>query len=412
MHKKLNAKRIIIGLLLSIVAAVSINVAAYVAFEKWVDPFPNSSLLERVFNTKYIAHVQAEIVVGDEHITVDRNIRCLDLKGKPALPFRPHAKFPNNGQVGDNLVFTNREGRLFIISVPGVCAALVMRYIANKGYDKLDPDSDQITPLRLSRDEINTPMLFEIHGGYQATQIDAYVSSRLLRAGYHGIRLLELTIEKAPSATTLSFVKDWNGYEWFGEPNWIRPWSFGKTRAYSAGYIVPIKPDVWSVLGHLGYSGKYSISVSQEYKMEMLSRVERIQKSQRDLFMYDSQSELPLFSSFIVSGFINLHASLQRDMLKRRLPDIHPEFSWAMDDLIPCPIDEELSQMVCRPEFYGIVQYKRMNFRHRTSKDDPYITYKLRDVLISPPKIALAGYYEHKSKMVYIANETQTYLTR
>jgi|GEM_PF-743020 len=340
---------------------VFLPIVALTFVEWFVDPFPNSLWLLRILNTKYLVHVRADLTVDGEPLVMERTIRCFYHSDFKFINRHwNHHTFPADGQTGDTLAATTSKGRLFAINDLNVCRALVDRFnLHDPKY--IAPDAKDTPPRRLSRHEIAVPSLFEIHGGYEATRVDEYISRDLLLAGYHGVRLDELLVERAPMpASPWDFAKDWNGYDWFGYTNWVRPFVVGHTRGYTAGYIVPVKFDVWSTTPILpkGALGGELERSQVKFRNAFLSFTEDkliygAPKNAEEKFLFQF---LRNFVDFNHNGLI-LHP--------RDPPDLNLEQPWVKHDLIPC-LGEDYGH-ICRaaPEMAGVLIFTRIPRKYR-----------------------------------------------
>lgn len=324
-----------------------------VGVELFVDPFPRSIWALRVLNTKYLVHVRADLTVDGEPLVMDRTIRCfnpVDFFWYPGAP--PHGDVrASNGQAGDTLAAVTSKGRLFAINVPDACGALGSRLREDKpGYTWTDPATHDVTPLHLSRNEIETPVLYEIHGGRHPKQIDAYIARDLLRQGYHGVQLNELVVEK----TSGLLLKDWNGYEWFTTTQWLRHSGANRLGRYRSRHAFIIPEERWGEVME-------EIRSFNPDETEWLAGMSRMLDSYRTL-----TTDSPITSNNPFLKFHNLgrqrhtfgdgytQSHLQLPMIPVQIG--RQRYQWFLGAMFPClPIDPKQQTYACRPDLYGVV---------------------------------------------------------
>ena len=340
-------------------------------FEAFIDPFPHSLWILRLLNTQYLVHVRVDLTVDGEALVMDRTIRCfkpVDFAFYPGTPARGDVRY-SNGQAGDMLAITTSKGRFFAISAQDACHVLGGRP-RNDGtgyFHFIDPAENEVTPLYLSKGELQTPVLLEVQGGRAATQVDAYIARTLLRQGYHGVQVHDVVVEKARGL----LLKDWTSYEWFGRPYWGRPFNTRSNEGlYSAfsGAIIP--EDKWSrVQEFMIEEGAKPENV--EFK-ETINRIfSEYTTATQDESLLPSGSfkhETPFFNfnsiAWNVYNYGFSHSVLapipEKSVggngwgIRRRQEKV----SWYLETVIPClPATSDKREVVCNPAMKGVMSF-------------------------------------------------------
>jgi hypothetical protein len=376
----------------------------YGLFEFAVDPFPNSLWVTRFFADQYFIHVQAELVVDGESLRTDRMIRCFQ-------PMAGDRKRVPTIQAGDNVAFTTKSGRLFILPLLDVCQA-PLETINATTYTAARQHIEQARPLRLSQNQLATPVVFEVHGGRRDTnQIDAYIARDRLLEGYHGVQLKEILLEYAPIT---ELYQDWNGYEWFGSPSFARPYTHGRSRVYLAGYLVQVPKERWTTLTNLGYEDQAAVASSEEYRRRLEGYASDILALKEDRVFWIRDPQYGLFSSYQAAGFINPF-----DSLDTQRADIGPRsarvaMNWALNSIIPCISIGELATYECAPEMEGVLIYRPYQHRQRVEENGKrFVVFRLGDREIkADPSTSIAFFYSHQNHLAFVSAQTDGYLRR
>ena len=372
---------------------------ALCAFELFVDPFPDSIWLLRVFNTKYLVHVRAELTVDGEALSVDRTIRCFHETGKPVPIYA----------AGDNVAVVTSRGRLFIIPLLDVCHVPLTTIYAGT-FESAAEHIENARPLRLSEGKLATPVVFEVHGGRQADQIDAYIARDRLLEGYHGVQLREILVEVIPGRLLL---KDWNNYEWFGGPSFARPYKHGESQAYIAGYLVQVPKERWTTLTHLNYEDASGLSSSTEYRARLQGYVNELLSLNEDKVFQLRDPEYGLFSVYTSGGFI-----LPFDSLDLQRADVSPRsarvaMNWALNIIIPCVYSTNPVGYVCDSSKEGVLEYKpwigpSAIYENGTSSS----VFIYNNIPITATQTSIAFLYRHDDMSVFVTAQTDAYLRR
>jgi hypothetical protein len=307
------------------------------------DPFPNSLWILRVLTTKYLVHVRADLTVGGEKLVLERTIRCFTPKRDAFLV-----------QAGDNVAATTKTGRLFIINLKEACMAPLTTI--HFGTQAMNMDNiRESSPLYLSKEQLATPVVFEIHGGREAEQIDAYIARDALREGYHGVKLEELSLEAVASRFML---KDWTAYEWFGGPSFARPYEQGESKMYLAGYLVQVPKERWTTLTHLDAIARNGVETHPEYRARLQGYVDSLLALEKDTVFQHEAPQYQLVSVYRTGGFILPFDSLipaRADIGER---SARVSMAWALRSLIPCVFQKETSTYLCDYTKDGVLIYK------------------------------------------------------
>jgi len=219
---------------------VFLPILALTFVEWFIDPFPNSLWILRILNTDYLVHVRADLTVDGEPLVMERTIRCFDPVDYEFLNrWIGRRNYVPTGQAGDTITATTRGGRLFAINAADACFNMISKQNMVHGHYtfELYPNAK-----KLSRDELSVPVVYEIMGWPIPKRIDAYVSRRLLREGYLGVKLDELTLEVSGRFWML---KDWSAYDAFGLVKWFRRPDIDGTSYYDSSFLVKIPESEW-----------------------------------------------------------------------------------------------------------------------------------------------------------------------
>lgn len=316
--------------------------------ELFVDPFPRSIWALRVLTTKYLVHVRADLTIDGEPLVMDRTIRCfnpVDFFWYPGAPPRGDVR-ASNGQAGDTLAAVTSKGRLFAINVPDACGALGSRLDADgQGYTWTDPATNDVTPLYLSQNEIETPVLYEIHGGRHPEQIDAYIARDLLRQGYHGVKLDELVVEKTGGL----LLKDWNGYEWFGRGNWHRR-LLGNSGLYQVVFLKSAPESRWQEME----TNLNRLDYPQNWLAGFARTIDTFRKVESStVFTTEQITPNPYLQYFQHSRLID--AGLLLRLAADQNQDAH--YQWLAHEIIPCLPTGQRKSFTCLPEKKGTLAY-------------------------------------------------------
>lgn len=304
--------------------------------EFFIDPFPDSFWPLRILSTKYSAVVTANLTIDGEPLVLTRKIRCfasIDYIFFLAPSWGGGLRIRSR-QAGDTLAGTTSKGRLFAINVPDACGAL------NKNGGN---------GMFLSEGDIETPVVFEIHGGKKATQIDAYIARDLLRTGYHGVQLNELIVDYSDAFQLI----DWTGYDWFGPPDWFREEN-GDGGRYRSVSILSAPIDRWTEL-----EKEFNFSSYPEDSQKKYNENKKIYwSSQTDIFWGGRDFWPNPFSVAFEKwrpGMLGFGLILQE---KSYMQD-HEKFSWMTEGLVPCIPDEKENLLKCREDLKGILVYTK-----------------------------------------------------
>lgn len=104
--------------------------------------------------TIFFVHIRADLNIDNEPLVMDRVIRCFHMKDRGRIIF----------ESADSLMARTSTGRTFALIVPEACDTLVSRNKPEGGAYTVDPTQGDVPPLRLSKDELITPVVFEIMG--------------------------------------------------------------------------------------------------------------------------------------------------------------------------------------------------------------------------------------------------------
>lgn len=400
-------KKLIAALLL---LPLWLPVLLYTGFEWFIDPFPNSIWALRVLNTNYLVHVRADLTIDSEPLVMERIIRCYEPVDYAFLVRRfGGGGFVNKGNAGDNIVGISNSGRVFIISLPDICDSLLGRYIEGRGYVQFDPENADVPPLRLTKKELNIPALYEVFGGRAAPQVDWYAARDQLLAGYQGVKLVELLVEKAPMPESpWSFLKDWNGYEWFGTTTWIRPFRLGVTRKYHAGYLIPVPRVIWENLGHWPLALLEAWGPDFRKKMEEYVKV--YQSFTEDTLTQGNEKhpEWALFQSFGLIGIFGPDSRLEINPSDIQYADFFRERGWIARSVIPCLYDVTSKSCDAIPERQGILRFTYQAGAQWGRKPDHVYNFEGESIVV--PNSNILHWYRHRDGMVFVGETTDSYL--
>jgi len=359
---------------------VFLPISALTFVEWFVDPFPNSLWILRILNTKYLVHVRADLTVDGEPLVMERTIRCfnpVDFK----LWASSHEQQPglrSTGQAGDTLAVTTSNGRLFLMNAPDACAVLGSRLRpAGQGYIRTDPEGHDVSPLRLSRGEIETPVMKEIFGGRRPTRIDAYIARNLLRAGYHGIQLNEVLVEKVSGL----ILKDWDGYEWHTSLSnqWVRSGMGDRFNRYISRYAFVIPEMRWTEIAR-----EILLFNPKDGRPDMLD-------GYRNMIADAPIASNNPFEQYLTIGhyFNNGYTRSELKLPRLDMQNNRQRYQWFLESIIPClPVDEEQRSFTCDQSHYGVIS----SFRHVLNSDKPWIEYvAIGDVRFEA--LRASGYY-------------------
>lgn len=372
-HSQL-AKTSLLGILLSIFI---LPILAIFIVEFFIDPFPNSLWLLRILNTNYLVHVRADLTVDGEPLVMERTFRCfnpVDYHWYPGTAPRGNVN-ASNGQTGDTLVATTAKGRLFAINAPDACSALGSRLKPDgEFYTWTNPANHDVTPLRLSLNEIETPVLYEIIGGRHPKQIDAYIARDALRRGYHDIQLNDLLIEKLNDR---GLFKDWNGYEWFSKTYWVRHGRVSPFGRSVTRYAFVIPEERWD-----------------EVKNELLQNnpQDTLPKLLDEYRLLNSDSAIAGHNPF--ADFYNIgrqswvfgggYVQTELGLPKRSEQNNRKRYQWFLESIFPCiPTDAGAMHFVCDPSRNGIITSASSVF----NSERPWIEYvTIGDIQFDAPR--------------------------
>lgn len=321
---------------------------ACTAFEWFIDPFPNSIWLLRVLNTKYLVHVRADLTIDGEPLVMERTFRCFEPVDYHWFPgsFRKGNVLSSNGQAGDTMAATTSNGRLFVINATDACSVL----IDLKGpYRKPPPIIEN--PLKLSRGELDVPIVHELIGGIYPTQVDTYIVREWLLQGYHGVQVNDVTVQKV----SRPFYKDWNGYDSFGPLNWARV-NISREGFFDHKYAVVLPEYMW------GRSTGHATATSERVAQLIGSDLEILKSG-------DAPRQLQKNNYFeLLLGQVDIDTPEYNFAAPRlRLPRINSlkmraEFSWLTKLITPCTVaNSESVDYICDSAKLGIVSSQPRN---------------------------------------------------
>lgn len=400
-------------MLLALTLLVTLVPATVLLVVEWfVDPYPNSIWALRILNTKYLVHVRADLTIDGEPLVMERTVRCFHHVDFGFLNRWNKHTFVTDGQAGDTIAAATAKGRLFAITDLNVCHTLVDSFNAYKpGHD--EAISNNAAPLRLSKRQIEIPRVYEIHGGYEATRVDSYFSRNLIQKGYHGVQLIELLIENQPlPPSPWNFAKDWNGYDWFGHNNWVRPFIVGKTRGYTAGYILRVPYDIWSTtpIVPASQNPKYYEEDHKRYRAALSSY------SEDGLILGEKEKKEPKYLFGWTRTFISY--GLNGILLRRAeqvAGDLDLQQPWLKNNTIPC-LGSRWDGHICQavPELAGVMIYTRTPpARPRMGNDtEPlfwyYYHFDGKELAVRYPLPAL--YYRASDRTAFVMDFVDTQL--
>jgi len=372
----------------------------WVAFEALIDPFPNSLWLVRLLSTNYLVSVSADLEVDGEKLKLERTFRCFkpyDYKWLASA--ETQRDWPTNGQAGDIIAVETSKGRLFAISVPMACGILS---------DGTTPFAPVANPneLVLSRNEIRTPVIFEVHGGKNVERIDAYISRDKLREGYHGLKLIEFKLTRSSGV----LWNDSNGYDWVGLASWIRPQGADAT-FYMAGFLMAVPENRWDEVDQgkicvgckeptVGWSKAYSNFINQYRSAQENVVIQTTANSPNPFerllakFLYRYPRSTPASYDLNFPG-------------EKRVYDNYQITQWVEDYIVPCLGDEYGSQFECMPELSGVLIYSQHKMHHPRNSS-PYANFKVGDLRFSAKDFE-AHLIDPKNGILYTSGEHLTY---
>jgi len=292
--------------------------------------------------TIFFVHIRADLNIDNEPLVMDRVIRCFHMKDRGRIIF----------ESADSLMARTSTGRTFALIVPEACDTLVSRRKPEGGAYTVDPTQGDVPPLRLSKDELITPVVFEIMGGVAASRVDAYVAFNRLRQGYHGVRLDDVLIEKAASELT----KDWTYEKERSEDDWFGPTDWGKHgHLYYAVSFVPITRDYWqdTFINHPELRAYY-LNTPDMYK-QFDYFTEKFSKYDTDTYLVG----VGPYGNFGEQGFAQVVYGLRKESPANTLTyNKNFKYSWALERIIPCVFTGTLHNFKCSPELDGVLQFK------------------------------------------------------
>ncbi len=307
--------------------------------EFFIDPFPDSFWPLRILTTQYSAVVTANLTIDGEPLVLTRKIRCFGSIDYIFFlaPSRGGGLRIRSRQAGDTLAGTTSKGRLFAINVPDACGAL------NKNGGN---------GLFLSEGDIETPVVFEIHGGKTATQIDAYIARDLLRTGYHGVQLNELIVDYSDAFQLI----DWTGYDWFGPPNWYRGYSSNdrSNREVSSAYF-SFKVDAQKFLEVEEFFKQPNNNALQDEDKIRGLFLEHYGSEDRTLSFYNPFFK---FQNHVLNIFDMdyLDSNLIRKTLSKK--SAQTNYYWFIRQIFPClPEDNPPQKFLCNPKLNGVISF-------------------------------------------------------
>lgn len=333
-------------------------------FEVFIDPFPNSLWLVRFLSTQYLVTVRADLEVEGEALKLERTFRCFRPYDYKWLASESTARdWPTNGQAGDIIAAETSKGRLFAISIPMACGIMS---------DWTVPFGPVANPneLVLSRDEIRTPVVFEVHGGNKVERIDAYISRNKLREGYHGVKLKDFKLSREPGL----LWDDSNGYDWVGPANWTRPQIRDLTH-YMAGFLMAVPESRWDETDHAAEflsSAKYLAEMPKSYS----EFIDQYRSSPHNTVIQTNRAAPNPFNNlmgkFLYQYPRNTPAFYELDFPREEMIyDSYKLTQWAEDYIIPCTGDEYGTQFNCFPNLAGVLIYSQLKLsRPRGLSDD------------------------------------------
>ncbi len=322
-----------------------VPVASYLIDEIFIDPFPKSLWHFRISHTEALIHVKADLTIDGEPLILERTIRCFDPVDYHYFPgaARRGDVMSSNGQAGDTLAATTSKGRLFAINVPDACGAFKL----NLG-----------KKLILSRGDIETPVLFEIHGGKAATQIDAYIARDLLRTGYHGVQLNELIVARGKGP----LKEDWTDYDWFGPPNWYRGYSSNdrSNREVSSAYF-SFKVDAQKFLEVEDFFKQPNNNALQDENKIRSLFLEHSGSDDRALSSYNPFSQ---FQNHVLNVFDMDYLDSSLILKPPSKQSAQTGYYWFLQQIFPClPQDNPPKRFACNPALNGVISFIPYIFR-------------------------------------------------
>jgi len=395
---------------------VFLPILALTFVEWFVDPLPNSLWILRILNTKYLVHVRADLTVDGEPLVMERTFRCYDPVDYSFLHHFSRAKgYFNGGNVGDSVHVTTSKGRLFSIVILDVCNSFTNRWKADRGYYRVDPDHELVPTLTLSKDEIKTPIVFEIIGGRKAEQLDAYAVPDLLRQGYHGVKLDEVVLSQVPlPVSPWDFSKDWDDLYWFGPPGWQRPMiGLNSGRGYIAGYVIPITEDYWKNPVSMDTRNDEILAkgvVKPEVFSNFASRIASL--TEDTSFPVQDWSFWGVLLFLRDATFMYGLSDLNRGSPVEATDLAFTRSQWAYRRFIPCRFTGA-GIYECNPDMAGVMQFRRSNRQDINFWKDRklFFLYKFSNFdLLSSPGTTAGAKYRLLDKTIYVGNIVDTLL--
>ncbi len=317
----------------------------YTGFEWFIDPFPKSIWALRALNTKYLVHVRADLTIDGEPLVMERTFRCFEPVDYHWFPgsFEKGNVFSSNGQAGDALSGITSKGRVFVISVTDACSVLI----------DLEGPYRQPRPiiehqLSLARDELDVPIVHELIGGDNLTQVDTYIVREWLLEGYHGVQVNDITVQK----TAGPLFKDWDGYDWFGPLNWARV-TGGRDGHFSSKFAAILPEDTWSKVGDTIQAGGATDAPIHPFIIKDVEAL-RIEKTPHQLGINSSFGQLyghvnTIFSHYGLA-FTKLRVPRQEELAARQV------VSWFTILITPCLANTSTSDSyVCNTSRRGVI---------------------------------------------------------
>jgi len=380
--------------------ALWVGLIIWVAFEAFIDPLPNSLWLVRFLSTQYLVTVSADLEVEGEALKLERTFRCFRPFDYKWLASESTARdWPTNGQAGDIIAAETSKGRLFAISVPMACGIMS---------DWTVPFGPVANPneLVLSRDEIRTPVVFEVHGGKKVERIDAYISRNKLREGYHGVKLKDFKLSRGSGL----LWNDSNGYDWVGPANWTRPQIRDLTH-YMAGFLMAVPESRWDETDHAkAYLSpdKLLLEMPKSY-FDFITQYRSAVHGTTIPF----NGGLPNPFNNLVGKFLNHYprntpAFYELDFPREEMIyDNYKLTQWAEDYIIPCTGDEYGTQFYCFPNLAGVLIYSQFkSSRPRGLSDDA--TFQVGEMSFSAER-RRAYLIDRNNGIVYTSQTTMSY---
>lgn len=350
-------RRLDVYAIIAIVLMVAMSPFIITSAPSWMRKYyPDNAYVKKHYTeTLYFVHIRAELTIDTEALVLDRNFRC----------FRFAPRTGNVFPSGDSLFGATSKGRSFAILIPSICETLVSRFVGGAdykgdgGYDRLDIGKDEITPLRMSKQDIQTPVVFEVHGGRRKpTQVDAYISATRLRQGYHGVQLNELLIEQAnikPEAW--DYKAERQETDWFGVPTWFRPQPKNVSSYYLSGFIVAMPESDWRDPIKLAPPRERERRIQQGGQKYADEFVSMLRNAKSDLYFTKNQNFSGTIGYFDHVGFTQTVYSLRNASPNHQIGNGRFEYAWARDRIIPCRFEGK-GNYICSPEMDGVLQYK------------------------------------------------------